>query len=130
MSFPVSRPRRLRMNAAVRNLVREITLQMDDFILPLFIRANGESKPIKSMPGHRQLCLRDLPQELDEIVSLGLSSVLLFGIPPHKDELGSDSYADQGIIQRATRVIKKLHPELLVIADVCFCEYTSHGHCG
>ncbi len=130
MSFPANRPRRLRRTAALRNLVRETTLQREDFVLPLFVRAGEETRAIKSMPGHHQWCLKDLAEEIEHVVHLGIGAVLLFGIPPHKDEVGSNSFDNQGIIQQAIREIKKTHPDLLVIADVCFCEYTSHGHCG
>ena len=130
MSFPVNRPRRLRRTAALRNLVRETTLKLDDFVLPLFVRGGEETRAIKSMPGHYQLCLKDLEKEVKQVASLGIGAVLLFGIPPHKDEVGSHAYDEQGIVQQAIREIKKIHPDLLVMVDVCFCEYTNHGHCG
>lgn len=130
MAFPINRPRRLRTNPILRQMVRETTLALSDLVLPLFIRHGNESRSIKSMPGHRQLCLQDLPSEIDDIAALGIKTVLLFGIPAHKDEVGSESYDDQGIVQQAIRIIKQHHPAMLVIADVCFCEYTSHGHCG
>lgn len=128
--FPTVRPRRLRMNAVLREMVSETMLNKSDFVLPLFIRHGDKSNPISSMPGHFQLSLKDLPKEIDEVAQLGIKAVLLFGIPAHKDEVGSESYDDQGIIQQAIRIIKKHSPDMLVIADVCFCEYTSHGHCG
>lgn len=130
-SFPTTRLRRLRLLSQVRDLVRENTLSMKDVVLPLFITAgNSIRKPISSMPGHHQLSLDHLVSEIDEIVGLGITAVMLFGITAKKDEFGSESYSDQGIIQQAVALIKETAPELLVIADSCFCEYTNHGHCG
>lgn len=130
-AFPLVRLRRLRHNPLVRQLIRETDLHLKDLILPLFIKGKtGESKAIISMPGHYQIPLSALPQEIDEIVNLGITSVILFGVPDHKDAVGSDSYCDTGIIQEAIRVIRSVTSELLVITDVCFCEYTDHGHCG
>lgn len=129
--FPQTRLRRLRHNAKIRNLVRETNLNIDKLIFPLFIRhGSNVKKPIESMPGHFQLSVDNLEQEIKSITELGIKSVLLFGIPAEKDPLGKDSYSDYGIIQSAIPVIKKVAPELLVISDVCFCEYTDHGHCG
>lgn len=130
MSFPTKRPRRLRSNAIIRNLVQESHLLLKDCILPLFIRHGSSSIAIKSMPGHYQLCLTDLEDTVKEITALGIQTVLLFGIPEHKDALGKDSYSATGIIQQAIAIIKKCNPHLYVITDVCFCEYTHHGHCG
>lgn len=130
MKFPTTRLRRLRTHPILRNLVQETHLRLEDCVLPLFIRHGHESRDIGSMPGHRQLCLNDLPNEIETLSALGISSIILFGIPEHKDATGSDSYSKQGIIQRAIKIIKKIHPEMLVITDVCFCEYTHHGHCG
>lgn len=130
ISFPTVRMRRLRHHPKVRDLISETTLNVNDFILPLFIRDGDEKKPIVSMPGHFQLSLSDLKEEIKEIVSLGIPGVILFGIPSNKDALGSDSYDDNGIMQRAIRTIKGISPDLLVISDICFCEYTDHGHCG
>lgn len=126
----ITRPRRLRQHPQFRALVRNVALTPDDYVLPLFIRHGSESRPIPSMPGQTQWCLKDLPQEILSIQALKLRGVILFGIPPVKDELGSDSYSNDGIIQQAIPIIKKIAPELLVITDVCFCEYMSHGHCG
>ncbi len=130
-SFPFARPRRLRSGFAIRSLVRENYVETRDLILPLFIKAGlSEKQPISSMPGHFQLTLADLPQEIREIQTLGIGGVILFGIPAHKDSCGSDSYSDNGIIQQSIKIIKDTEPDLLVISDICFCEYTNHGHCG
>ncbi len=130
-SFPLVRLRRLRQNPILRNLVRETELHLHDFISPIFIKGfEGKKHPIPSMPGQYQIPLSDLSQEIQELSSLGITSVLLFGVPPHKDERGSHSYDDQGIIQQAIPIIKKTCPSMLVVTDVCFCEYTDHGHCG
>lgn len=127
---PTLRLRRLRQHPILRDLIRETEINIKDLILPLFIKGeSGQKKAISSMPGHFQIPLSELESEIDEITKLGISTVLLFGIPPNKDHLGSDSYDDDGIIQKAIRKIKKLAPQLLVISDVCFCEYTDHGHC-
>jgi porphobilinogen synthase len=129
--FPSTRLRRLRYSPAIRRLVRHVRLEPSNFILPLFVRAGGGAKqPIGSMPGHFQLTLDDLAAEAKEVVALGLGGVILFGIPAEKDAGGSDATSDDGIVQRAIRVLKAAAPELLVASDVCFCEYTSHGHCG
>lgn len=124
-------PRRLRFTRALRGMVRETRLAPEDLIYPLFV-AEGidRRKPVASMPGVFQLTLGDLESEIDEIVSLGIPAVLLFGIPEHKDSGGSQSYAEEGIVQRAVRRIKTRAPELIVVTDVCLCEYTDHGHCG
>lgn len=125
------RTRRLRTNSAIRNLVRENHLIVDDLIYPIFIEEGSNiEKEIPSMPGIYRYSIDRLKKELDEIVSLGIQAVLLFGIPLNKDEEGSETWNDNGIIQQAIRFIKKHHPNLFVITDVCFCEYTSHGHCG
>ncbi len=130
--FPQARrPRRLRKNAVVRSMVRETVLCREDLIMPIFVtHVDGTYDEIKSMPGIRQHGLDQLPREIDAILEAGIHQVILFGIPDHKDEVGSDTWSDHGIIQRATRLIKERWPELYVITDVCFCEYTSHGHCG
>ncbi len=129
--FPKTRLRRLRHNLLVRDLIRETILKTDDLIMPLFVRY-GENlkKPIAAMPGCFQLTVDKLEDEINELVRLGIKNILLFGIPAHKDALGTDSYSDDGIIQTAIRALKKKHSDLLIITDVCFCEYTSHGHCG
>jgi porphobilinogen synthase len=125
------RHRRLRETTALRSIVRETHLQKEDLIYPLFI-LEGENKknPVASMPGVFQITLDLLNQEIEEIVSLGIKSVILFGVPEDKDEVGSGAYCDEGIVQKATRQIKSIHPELIVIADTCLCEFTNHGHCG
>jgi porphobilinogen synthase len=130
-SFPQTRLRRLRYSPVVRKMVTETTVSVDDLIMPLFV-CPGEkvANPIKSMPGNFQLSVDNLVKECKSIYELGLKSVLLFGIPDHKDEDGSVSCEDNGIVQRAIRAIKKDLPGLYIVADVCNCEYTSHGHCG
>ena len=131
MPFPLHRLRRLRVNEPLRKLVRETHLEPSDFILPLFIY-EGEAlrKEISSMPGHAQLSIEGALAECREAVSLGIGGVILFGIPSHKDEHASGAYDDSGVVQRAIQAIKQVTPELLVVTDVCNCEYTSHGHCG
>lgn len=131
MAFPVHRPRRLRSTPAIRQLVRETQLAPSQFILPLFVcPGEGIRKPITSMPDQAQMSIDELVRECEECVSLGLGGVILFGIPQEKDELASGAYAENGITQSAVRAIKSTVPKLLVITDVCNCEYTSHGHCG
>ncbi len=127
----VKRPRRLRLTPAIRRLVRETILQPADFIYPLFVR-HGENLriPIESMPGQAQLTADLLAEEAREISRLGIPAVILFGIPAQKDAIGSDNFHDAGIIPKAIRAIKAAAPALLVISDMCFCEYTDHGHCG
>ena len=130
VSLP-KRLRRLRMTTHLRDLVRETEVNVKDLVLPLFIKENIQNKmPIASMPGHFQIPIESLQREIDEVLELGISSVLLFGIPAKKDAFGSESYNEDGIIQRATRCIKSYSKDILVIADSCFCEYTDHGHCG
>lgn len=131
MTFPINRLRRLRKNENIRRLVRETVLSVDDLIYPIFIE-DGQNieKEIPSMPGIYRYSLDRISKELDEVVNLNIPAVLLFGIPSHKDEVGSDTWSEEGIIQKAIRFIKKNYPQLYVITDVCFCEYTSHGHCG
>ena len=129
--FPLNRLRRLRKNENIRRLVRENHLLVDDLIYPIFIEDGKDiKKEIPSMPGIFRWSLDRINEELDDVVNLGIGAVLLFGIPSHKDEVGSDTWNEDGIIQRAIRHIKKHYPNLYVITDVCFCEYTSHGHCG
>ncbi len=131
MAFPVERPRRLRSTPAIRSLVRETRLAPDQFILPLFVcPGEGIRRPIASMPGNAQLSIDLLLHEADECLSLGLGGILLFGIPETKDESATQAYAPDGIVQQAVRALKRHAPNLLVITDVCNCEYTSHGHCG
>ncbi|MBX5490015.1 MAG: porphobilinogen synthase [Chloroflexi bacterium] len=130
-AFPTSRPRRLRRTEALRQLVRETTLSVADLILPLFVApGRGVREPIASMPGHYQLSLDELAREVREVRALGVPAVLLFGLPPHKDPVGSGAYARDGIIQEAIRTVREHAPDLVVMTDVCLCEYTSHGHCG
>lgn len=132
MGFPEYRPRRMRANETVRSFIRETpSLDPADFIYPLFVKpGEGLKDEIPSMPEVYQYTIDMLPAEIDELKSLGIRSVILFGLPEHKDEVGSDAYADDGIVQQAIRAIKAYDPEFYVITDVCLCEYTSHGHCG
>ena len=131
MDETIDRLRRLRRTEAMRRLVRETRLSPDDFVYPLFVvSGSGVRNAIPSMPGQHQLSLDQLPAEAAELRSLGIPAVLLFGIPPAKDEQGSGAYAGDGIVQQAVRALKQADAELLVITDVCLCEYTSHGHCG
>lgn len=131
MPFPKHRPRRLRRNETIRRMVRETTLYIDDLILPLFVTfGKGKKNAIKSMPGHYQMSVDNLVKEIKEVKSLGIPAVILFGIPEHKDKIGSEAYNPKGVIQQAIKAIKDKTPELVVITDVCMCEYTSHGHCG
>jgi porphobilinogen synthase len=131
MSFPITRPRRLRATPALRALVRETQLTAKDFVLPLFIRpGKGEKRPISSMPGHYQYSVDMAVKAADAAVREGIPSLILFGIPDKKDAKASGAYADNGIVQNAVKAIKDKHPNLLMIADLCFCEYTDHGHCG
>jgi porphobilinogen synthase len=129
--FPTSRLRRLRRSPILREMFRETNLRKSDLIYPLFIvEGEGIRNEISSMPGQFQLSVDNILKECEDLQRLGLSSVLLFGIPLKKDEIGSGAYDENGIIQRATRAIKATFSDLLVITDVCLCEYTSHGHCG
>lgn len=131
MNLSFNRHRRLRQSAALRSMVRENHVHVEDLVYPLFV-VEGENvrNEISSMPDVFHLSLDNLLGEIDEIVSLGIKSVLLFGVPKEKDECGQGAYHDHGIVQEATRLIKESYPELIVIADTCLCEYTSHGHCG
>ncbi len=129
--FPITRMRRLRGSEKVRTLVRETALSIDDLIYPLFVcPGTNVRNEIPSMPGNYQFSVDQLVEECREVRDLGIPGVLLFGIPEYKDETGSAACSDQGIVQQAVRALKKQIPGLLVITDVCFCEYTSHGHCG
>jgi len=131
MFQPMYRPRRLRANENIRRMVRETKLSPDDFIYPLFVtHGKGVKKEIGSMPGNFQQSIENIVKDCDEVKALGIPAVILFGIPEHKDEEGTEAYSDEGIIQHAIKAIKNRHPELIVITDVCLCEYTSHGHCG
>ena len=131
MSFPIVRKRRLRKNENLRRLVRETRLSVDDFIYPLFVcPGKGIKNAISSMPGNFQMSIDNTIKECREISELGIPGVLLFGIPAKKDDVGSQSYSETGIVQQAIREIKSAVPDLLIVTDVCLCEYTSHGHCG
>lgn len=127
----MDRTRRLRRTEALRSMVREEHVRIDELIYPVFVIA-GENicNPVESMPGIYQYSLDRIAEELDRVVEAGIKAVLVFGIPDHKDEVGSGAYDEHGIVQEAIRLMKKEYPDLLVIADVCLCEYTSHGHCG
>ena len=125
------RPRRLRRTAALRDLVRETTLEPSDVVQPLFVvPGEGTRNPISSMPGVEQLSIDLLGGEARELAALGVQAVLVFGIPSAKDPYGSESFAEDGVVQRAIRALKDASPELVVVSDVCMCEYTEHGHCG
>ena len=131
MAFPIHRMRRLRATESLRNLVRETHLEPSQFVLPLFAcPGEGVRREIGAMPGNYQLSIDELVKECAETASLGVGGVMLFGLPETKDEVASGGYAEDGIVQRAVRAIKREVPRLLVITDVCNCEYTSHGHCG
>jgi porphobilinogen synthase len=131
MPFPQTRLRRLRATHALRGLVRETSLQPSDFVYPMFV-AHGidRREPIAEMPGVDHLSIAHAVAEAGEAAELGIPAVLLFGLPASKDEEGSGAWDDEGVVQLATRAIKEAHPDLLVITDLCLCEYTSHGHCG
>ncbi len=131
MNYPEYRPRRLRQNENFRRMVRETKLSVDDLVYPLFaVPGKGIKKPINSMPGNFQMSIDHLVKEVAKAKDLGIPAVLLFGIPDKKDETASGAYARDGIIQKAVKEIKNKVPDILVITDVCLCEYTSHGHCG
>lgn len=131
MGFPKNRMRRLRANPTMRRLVRETSVSVDDLVYPLFVReGEGIKEPIKSMTGCYHFSPDTIATEAAEVASLGIPAVLLFGLPGRKDETGSEAWAENGVVQRAIRQIKKTTPELLVVTDVCLCEFTSHGHCG
>jgi porphobilinogen synthase len=131
MPFPTTRMRRLRRTGALRGLVRETQLDAGDFIYPLFVtHGRDRREPVAAMPGVDRLTIDHVVAEAGEAVALGIPALMLFGIPDHKDEEGSSAWDDEGVVQLAIRAIKDAHPELLVIPDLCLCEYTSHGHCG
>ncbi len=131
MFYPTHRPRRLRQNEKIRDLVRETELSVKDFVYPLFaIWGNNIKNEVPSMPGIYQLSVENIVEEAKEVASLGISSVILFGLPKEKDEAATGAYAVDGIVQQAVEAIKEAVPELIVITDVCLCEYMSHGHCG
>jgi porphobilinogen synthase len=130
-AFPTLRLRRLRQHPVLRELVRETELHVADLVQPLFIKGeSGELQPIASMPGQSQIPLSQIEREVEQLVTLGIKSVILFGVPPHKDPAGSNSTSETGIVQQAIRKIGAAFPDLLIISDVCLCEYTDHGHCG
>jgi len=131
MSFPATRLRRLRRTKPLRDLVRETNLSPEHLVQPMFVTA-GEAvrEPIEAMPGVERLSISEAVAEATELIEVGVRAVLLFGIPAAKDEFGTGAYDDEGVIQLAVRALKEAHPDLVVITDVCMCEYTSHGHCG
>ena len=125
------RPRRLRRTETLRDLVRETTLEPGDFVYPLFVVAGEDMRrPVESMPGIEQLSVDRLSEEAREVAALGIKAVLLFGIPATKDPHGLESFAEDGVVQQAIRTLKDAHPDIVVVTDVCLCEYTDHGHCG
>ena len=125
------RPRRLRRTETLRDLVRETTLEPGDFVYPLFVVAGeGMRRPVESMPGIEQLSVDRLSEEAREVAALGIKAVILFGVPATKDPHGLESFADDGVVQQAIRTLKDAHPDIVVVTDVCLCEYTDHGHCG
>ena len=131
MAFPITRLRRLRQNKMIRNMVRETSLSVHDLIMPYFVCPGENVKnPIQSMPGNYQLSVDLLVEECKELMQTGIQTILLFGIPDHKDEDGSVACEENGIVQRAIRAIKAEIKEITIVADVCNCEYTTHGHCG
>src|SRR5919201_4456217 len=131
MTFPATRLRRLRKTGVLRALVRETELSVSHLVYPMFVVAGGPRRtPIPSLPGIDHLSIEGAVEEAGEAAALGIPAVLLFGLPAAKDEHGSGAWDDEGIVQLATRAIKASHPDLLVVCDLCLCEYTSHGHCG
>jgi porphobilinogen synthase len=131
MSFPENRPRRLRRTEALRRMVRETTLSVDNLMFPLFVcPGKGVRREIASLPGQFHFSVDQLPREAEAVANLGIPAVMLFGLPERKDAVGSEAWHPEGIVQRAIRTIKKAVPDLVVAADCCFCEYTTHGHCG
>ncbi len=131
MAYPLVRHRRLRSTAALRSLVRETSIGVNDFIAPIFVTEGvGVKSEIASMPGVYHWSLDTMEEELGEIAGLGIQAVLVFGVPDLKDAAGTSAIDDNGIVQRAIRRIKILHPDIVVIADTCLCQFTDHGHCG
>ena len=127
----MDRTRRLRMNATLRDMVRENHVRVDELIYPVFVtEENDVIQEVPSMPGICQYSLDHVLEEIGRAVEVGIKGILLFGIPVHKDEVGSEAYDEEGVVCRAIRLIKDAYPELVIMADVCLCEYTSHGHCG
>ena len=131
MNFPEYRPRRMRRTEGLRRMVRETRLSVDDFVYPLFVvPGSGVEKPINSLPGQFNFSVDKATDAAARAADLGIPAVILFGIPEHKDAVGSEAWKDNGVVQKAIRSIKKARPELVVMVDSCFCEYTDHGHCG
>ena len=131
MSFPETRPRRLRRTPALRRMVRETTLAPDNFMFPLFIcPGKGVKREVASLPGQFHFSVDEVVREAEEVAKLGIPSVILFGLPEKKDEVGSEAWHEGGVVQRALKAIKKAVPDLVLAVDACFCEYTTHGHCG
>jgi len=131
MNFPDYRPRRMRRTEGLRRMVRETRLSVDDFVYPLFVvPGSGVEKPISSLPGQFNFSVDKATDAAARAADLGIPAVILFGIPEHKDAVGSEAWKDSGVVQKAIRSIKKARPELVVMVDSCFCEYTDHGHCG
>jgi porphobilinogen synthase len=131
MNFPIYRPRRLRRNEKLRSLIRETALEPNNLIYPVFVGPGKDrAQPVSSMPGVAQFSVDRAAKECAEVGSLGIPAVILFGIPEEKDGVGSEAYADNGVVQQAIRAVKETVPEMVVITDVCLCEYTEHGHCG
>src|SRR5215471_6132541 len=131
MSFPETRPRRLRRTPAIRRMVRETTLAPDNFIYPLFVcPGKGVKREVSSLPGQFHFSVDEVVREAEEVATLGIPSVILFGLPEKKDEVGSEAWHEGGVVQRALKAIKKAVPELVLAVDACVCEYTTHGHCG
>jgi porphobilinogen synthase len=130
MAFPATRLRRLRKTGVLRGMVRETELTPAHLVQPLFVQLGEERTPVESMPGVERLSISNVVEEAGEVHELGVPAVLLFGIPADKDEQGSGAYDDEGVVQLAVQALKEAHPDLVVITDVCLCEYTSHGHCG
>ena len=131
MNFPIYRPRRLRQNEKLRSLIRETGLEPNNVIYPVFVGPGKDKvQPVSSMPGVAQLSVDRAVKECAEVGALGIPAIILFGIPEEKDAVGSEAYADNGVVQQAIRAVKEKVPEMVVITDVCLCEYTDHGHCG
>jgi len=127
----IMRPRRLRRTSTIRRMVKETIIRIDDFIFPIFVKhGKGEREPISSMVGQYQLSVDELAKEAKEVWSLGIPAIILFGLPREKDNLGSEAYARDGIVQKAVAAVKERVPDLVVVTDVCLCQYTDHGHCG
>lgn len=127
----IRRPRRTRRNATIRRMVRETALSVDDLVYPIFVKhGKGEREPIASMTGHYRVSADELVKEAEEVWSLGIPAMILFGIPQRKDEMGREAYSRDGVVQRALTAVKDRIPELVLITDVCLCQYTDHGHCG